>query len=274
MFTSLENIAYKPISEITNLLRFKVIKMSHDARSAHLGSALSCLDILASLYFRILNVKPDQPFWDRRDILILSKGHAAMALYAVLAAKGFFPERFLDEYNRDGSKLMEHPPASGLHGVEAATGSLGHGLAMAAGEALAIKLRKQNRRVFCVISDGETNEGAIWEAAMFAAAQGLSNLVVYLDYNRWQATGRSDQILNQTSHFDRWKAFGWEVDIIDGHDSGQIILSSKNLSNKPKIVIANTIKGKGVSFMEDDNNWHYRVPDAVELERARLELGF
>ena len=247
--------------------------MSHDARSAHLGSCLSCIDILTSLYFNVLQIDPTKPECDERDIFILSKGHAAMALYAVLAAKGFFPPAQLVTYNQDGGILAEHPPAEGVPGVEAATGSLGHGLPIATGEALAIKMRNQDRRVFCVISDGETNEGSVWEAALFAAAYSLNNLIVYLDYNKWQATGRSDDILNVTSHAEKWTSFGWEVVHVDGHNCKQISAASKNISKRPKLVIADTIKGRGVSFMEDDNNWHYRVPNNAEVLLAKTELG-
>ena len=273
MFTNPEPAIEKNLDEISASLRFSVVQMCHDSKSAHLGSCLSCIDILSSLYFQVLNVKPDIPDWPGRDIFILSKGHAAMALYATLAAKGFFAADLLEQYNQDGGLLAEHPPASGLAGVEAATGSLGHGLPIATGEALAIKMREQKRRVFCLISDGETNEGSVWEAALFAAAHKLDNLIVFLDYNKWQATGKSDEILNTTAHADKWRAFGWDVEMIDGHDCHQIVTSSYNNSNKPKLIVADTVKGKGVSFMEDDNNWHYRVPNKEEVQIASEELG-
>ena len=273
MSTNPESFIGKTLDEISALLRYRVVQMCHDSKSAHLGSSLSCIDILSSLYFQILNVKPDVPNWLERDIFILSKGHAAMALYAALAAKGFFPPELLEQYNNDGGLLAEHPPASGLPGVEAATGSLGHGLSISTGEALAIKMREQKRRVFCLISDGETNEGSVWEAALFAAAHKLDNLIVFLDYNKWQATGRSDEVLNITAHSDKWRAFGWDVEMIDGHDCDQIVSSSYNNSTKPKLIVADTVKGKGVSFMEDDNNWHYRVPNKEEVQIAREELG-
>ena len=269
----LEKFSGKSLADISALLRFRIIEMCHASKSAHLGSSLSCVDLLSCLYFDILNIRPDQPDWAERDIFILSKGHAAMALYATLAARGYFPADLLYAYNQDGSMLTEHPPASGLAGVEAATGSLGHGLPIAVGEALAINMLEQKRRVFCLISDGETNEGSIWEAALFAAANNLNNLIVFLDYNKWQATGRSDEVLNITAHSDKWCAFGWNVEMINGHDYEQIVAASNNDSSQPKLIIADTIKGKGVSFMEDDNNWHYRVPNQEEVQIAKEELG-
>ena len=273
MSTNPESFIGKTLDEISASLRYRVVQMCHDSKSAHLGSSLSCIDILSSLYFQILNVNPQIPDWPERDIFILSKGHAAMALYAALAAKGFFPPELLEQYNKDGGLLAEHPPASGLAGVEAATGSLGHRLPIATGEALAIKMREQKRRVFCLISDGETNEGSVWEAALFAAAHKLDNLIVFLDYNKWQATGRSDEVLNTTAHAEKWRAFGWDVEMIDGHDCDQIVRSSYNGTTKPKLIVADTVKGKGVSCMEDDNNWHYRVPNKEEVQIARQELG-
>ncbi|MDC3193531.1 transketolase [Alphaproteobacteria bacterium] len=273
MFTNHKSFSGKSLAEISSLLRYQIIQMCHDSKSAHLGSSLSCVDILSTLYFQVLNVRADMPDWSERDIFILSKGHAAVALYATLAAKGYFPYAWLKQYNKDGGVLAEHPPASGISGVEAATGSLGHGLPIATGEALAIRMRRQNRRVFCLISDGETNEGSVWEAALFAGAHQLSNLIVFLDYNKWQATGRSDEVLNTTAHEDKWRAFGWDVEMINGHDFEQIVASSQNRSSKPKLIIADTVKGKGVSFMEDDNNWHYRFPTYEEVQIAREELG-
>ncbi|MCH1516564.1 MAG: thiamine pyrophosphate-dependent enzyme, partial [Alphaproteobacteria bacterium] len=165
------------LEQISAQLRFNIIEMSYKARSAHLGSCLSCVDILTALYFNILKVNPSNPEMPERDIFILSKGHAAMALYSVLAARGFFNPEMLKDYNQDGGVLAEHPPASGLAGVEAATGSLGHGLPISTGQALAMKLKHAPQRVFCLLSDGETNEGSVWEAALFASAQKLNNLI-------------------------------------------------------------------------------------------------
>ena len=261
------------LHKIANQTRLKIIEMSHAAKSAHLGSCLSCVDILVSLYYRVLNIDPAKYRAADRDIFILSKGHAAMGLYAVLAKRGFFSEEFLNTYNIDGGLLPEHPPARGVPGVEAATGSLGHGLSLACGQALAFKMKEQKNKVFCLISDGEVNEGTIWEAAMFASANGLSNLTVFLDWNKWQATQRSDEVLNTTNHKDKWLSFGWDVECINGHDFKEIFCAVKNQSGKPKIIIADTVKGRGVSFMEDDNNWHYRIPTSEEVSAAKLELA-
>ena len=268
-----KDIPCSDLHKIANQTRLKIIEMSHAAKSAHLGSCLSCVDILVSLYYRVLNIDPAKYRAADRDIFILSKGHAAMGLYAVLAKRGFFSEEFLNTYNIDGGLLPEHPPARGVPGVEAATGSLGHGLSLACGQALAFKMKEQKNKVFCLISDGEVNEGAIWEAAMFASANGLSNLTVFLDWNKWQATQRSDEVLNTTNHQDKWLSFGWDVECINGHDFKEIFCAVKNQSEKPKMIIADTVKGRGVSFMEDDNNWHYRIPTSEEVSAAKLELA-
>ena len=274
MCTNPEGFGDPDLKKIANQTRLKIIEMSHTAKSAHLGSCLSCVDILVSLYYHALNIDPAKYHSAERDIFILSKGHAAMGLYAVLAKKGFFSEEFLSTYNSDGGLLSEHPPARGVPGVEAATGSLGHGLSLACGQALAFQMREQKNKVFCLISDGEVNEGAIWEAAMFASANRLDNLTVFLDWNKWQATQRSDHVLNTTNHSDKWLSFGWDVECIDGHDFEKILCAAKNRSGKPKIIIADTVKGRGVSFMEDDNNWHYRIPTSEEVFAAKLELAF
>ncbi|MDT2076552.1 MAG: transketolase [Planktomarina sp.] len=271
------HIRLKELRHVASALRFSTIKMSNAAKSAHLGSCLSCMDILVALYFDILNVDPSNPKDRDRDIFIMSKGHAAMALYAVLSKRGFFDERNLEQFNIDGSMLAEHPPAKGVPGVEAATGSLGHGLPIAAGQALGMKLNSKGsdtkNRVYALLSDGENNEGSVWEAAMFASSNKLNNLTVFIDYNKWQATGRSDEIMNGSALVDRWKAFGWETHYINGHDMLEILNAGSIRSDVPVAIIADTVKGKGVSFMEDDNNWHYRIPNMAEVAQAREELG-
>ena len=211
-----------------------------------------------------------------RDRFILSKGHAAAALYAALAFKGFFPIAELDTYCKDGGKLAEHPPANLLPGIEAATGSLGHGLPIGCGMALSGRIKGQTFRVYALLSDGENNEGSVWEAAMFAAAQKLENVCVIVDYNKWQATARSNETLMLAPLADKWRAFGWDSVETDGHDVGRLAVLMQNVPNgsgKPVAIIAHTIKGKGLSFMEDDNNWHYRAPTADEVVEAHKELG-
>lgn len=257
-------------------LRGRVVEMCRAASSAHLGSSLSCLDILTAAYWHALKIDPKNPADPLRDRFILSKGHAAMALYATLATRGYFPEEELVTYNQDGGRLAEHPPANLLPGVEAATGSLGHGLPIGVGMALSGRIKNQNFRVYALLSDGENNEGSVWESAMFAAAQKLENVCVIVDYNKWQATARSNETLMLAPLRDKWEAFGWDAHEIDGHDVGQIAALLENIPNgsgKPVALIAHTVKGKGVSFMEDDNNWHYRAPTAEEVVLARKELG-
>lgn len=258
-------------------LRGRVIEMSHRAQAAHLASSLSCCDVLAAAYWHALRLDPARPDDPLRDRFILSKGHAAAALYAALAFRGFFDPALLDTYCEDGSKLAEHPPARTLPGVEAATGSLGHGLPLAAGMALAARVQDRRYRVFALLSDGECNEGSVWEAAMFAAGQRLGNLCVIVDYNKWQATARSNDTLALAPLREKWAAFGWDAHEVDGHDAVGLARRMAALpavpDGRPLALVAHTVKGKGVSFMEDDNNWHYRAPTAAEVQQAHRELG-
>jgi transketolase len=257
-------------------LRGQVVQMSHAAQAAHLASSLSCCDIIAAAYWGVLNIDPKHPRDPLRDRFILSKGHAATALYSALAFKGFFPVEELQTYCQDGGRLAEHPPANILPGVEAATGSLGHGLPIGCGAALAGRIKGEKFRVFALLSDGENNEGSVWEAAMFAAAQKLENVCVIVDYNKWQATARSNETMMLAPLRDKWAAFGWDATEIDGHDVEMLASAMRNVPNgsgKPVALIAHTVKGKGVSFMEDDNNWHYRAPTAEEVVKAHKELG-
>ncbi|WP_439579726.1 transketolase [Elioraea sp.] len=265
------------LRSIAARLRGRVIEMSHAAQAAHLASALSCCDILAAAYWHALRIDPERPDDPQRDRFILSKGHAAAALYAALAFRGFFDPAELDTYCRDGGRLAEHPPAHGLPGVEAATGSLGHGLPIGTGMALAARINDEAYRVFAVLSDGECNEGSVWEAAMFAAGQRLGNLCVVVDYNKWQATARSNETLALAPLRDKWAAFGWDAHEVDGHDVADLARRLAAIPARgegtPVALIAHTVKGKGVSFMEDDNNWHYRAPTAEEVRKAHQELG-
>jgi len=268
----------KTIAELEGIarkLRFKLIEMSHAAGTPHLGSALSCVDILVAAYWKTVRIDPSDPSNPLRDRFILSKGHAATALYATLAARGFFPEDWLDAFARHGSPLAEQPSPGCAPGVELATGSLGHGLPVGSGMALAGKIQKRNYRVYVVMSDGECNEGTVWEAALFAPANKLDNLVVVIDYNKWQATGRSNEIMNLPSLRGKWAAFGWEASEIDGNDMSAVVEALGKVpenGGKPVAIIANTVKGRGVSFMQDDNNWHYRIPNQEEVQAAKKEL--
>jgi transketolase len=225
-------------------LRGKAVEMSHAAQSAHLASSLSCCDIVAAAYWHVLRIDPSRPAHPLRDRFILSKGHAATALYAALAFRSFFPVAELATYCRDGGKLAEHPPANLLPGVEAATGSLGHGLPIGCGMALSGRIRAQAYRVFVLLSDGENNEGSVWEAAMFAAAQRLDNLCVVVDYNKWQATARSNETLMLAPLRDKWAAFGWAAVEADGHDVGALATLMQGVPNgsgKPVAIIAHTV---------------------------------
>lgn len=258
------------------ILRARIIATSHKAKMPHLGSCLSCVDILTTLYFSILRIDPDAPSAHGRDRFILSKGHGAPALFQVLAMRGFYPEALLESYGADGGVFAEHPPApSHLAGIEAATGSLGHGLPIGLGMALAERIQKDDYRVYVVLSDGECNEGSVWEAAMMAAAQQVENLCVIVDYNKWQATGRSQEVLALEPLADKWRAFGWDTYEVDGHDIAALHARITQLPRRgqPTAIVAHTVKGKGVSFMEDDNNWHYRIPTSEEVEKAAVELG-
>ncbi|MBR9691993.1 transketolase [Candidatus Woesearchaeota archaeon] len=264
------------IEKVAKQIRGKLVEMSHKGKAAHLGSALSTVDILGVLFWRILDMDIKNPDSEKKDRFILSKGHAASAIYATLAHKGFFPMKLLDTYAKEQSCLCEHPAPSCVPGVRVATGSLGHGLPIGLGMALANKMKENNARVFVLMSDGECNEGSVWEAAMFAASNKLDNVIAIIDYNKWQATGRSNEILALAPLKEKWEKFGWNTYEVDGHNINELIQTLENIpknSKKPSIIVANTVKGKGISFMEDDNNWHYRIPTEEEVQKAKKELG-
>jgi transketolase len=264
------------LSDIARSLRAKVLEISYKAGTPHIGSALSCIDILTAAYWSAMKIDPAQPNRPDRDRFILSKGHAATAQYVALAYRGFYSMDLLDTYAVAGACLPEHPSAKSPAGIEVASGSLGHGLSLGLGMAAAGKIRGLGYRVFVVMSDGECNEGSVWEAALLAPAKGIDNLIAIVDYNKWQATGRSDEVTSIGPLAEKWRAFGWSTYEVDGHDLdalSSVLGKTPDGSGKPVAVIAHTIKGKGVSFMEDDNNWHYRLLKADELEAAKRELG-
>ena len=258
-------------------LRARIIETSSRSGTPHLGSCLSCVDILTALYFDVLRIDVNAPRAPDRDRFILSKGHGAPALFQVLAMRGFYPEAMLDNYGADGGVFAEHPPTPDhLAGIEAATGSLGHGLPIAVGMALAARIHQQRYKVFAVLSDGECNEGSVWEAALLAASQKVSDLCVVIDFNKWQATGRSEEVLALAPLAEKWRAFGWNAIEVDGHNMKELLGALATFaqgSERPTAIIAHTVKGKGVSFMEDDNNWHYRIPTAEEVIKSKIELG-
>ena len=264
------------VTSLAKRIRLQSLRMIARARSAHLGSAFSMADLLAVLYARILRIDPQRPDWPDRDRFILSKGHAAAPLYVVLAERGFFSAAWLDDFYLDGSRLAGHASHSGVPGVEISTGSLGHGLSIACGMAIAAKRDHKAHRVFALLSDGECDEGSTWEAVLFAPHHRLDNLVVIVDYNKIQSLGTVREVLDLEPLADKWRAFGWAVEEIDGHNIEEIeaVLSKVPFApGKPTCVVAHTVKGKGVSFMENKLLWHYRSPDPEEMAKALAELG-
>ena len=265
--TNLESIAAN--------IRHTLCDVSCQTKTPHLGSCLSSVDILTTLYWEILNVNPDNPKSSERDFFLLSKGHAASALYTTLAYRGFFKVDDLYQHGQTGSAFEEHPGINAPLGVESVSGSLGHALSIACGMALSTKLNNKNNRFYVLMGDGELNEGTIWEAAMFAAGKALSNLVAIIDFNKLQGTGESCDIMHLEPLEEKWRAFGWYTIRLDGHclTSLSKAFNEAKQQNKPVCIVADTIKGKGISFMENDNNWHYRIPKVEEVQLAKKELG-
>ncbi|MFL5945139.1 MAG: transketolase [Gaiellaceae bacterium] len=261
--------------ELAKRIRAHCIRMTADANASHVGSALSTADILAVLYQRILRFDATQPDWPDRDRFILSKGHGCTALYAVLAEAGYFPVERLATFCEDGSPLAGHATHKDMPGIEVSTGSLGHGLSLGTGMALAGRRDGRDYRVFCLLSDGECDEGSTWEPALFAPHHGLDNLVAIIDYNKIQSLGRVEEVIDLAPLAEKWRAFGWATEEIDGHDIPMLesLLSRVPLEpGKPTCIVAHTVKGKGVSFMEDDLLWHYRAPLGDLRETALAEL--
>lgn len=258
-------------------VRFRIIELSNRFNVPHLASSLSCVDILVSAYWGVLDITPQNVGSPRRDRFILSKGHAAPALYAVLERRGIIPRDMLAEFTKVGSPLAEQPGPFCAPGVEWATGSLGHGLGAGIGMMLAASIKSNPVKALVLLSDGECNEGTVWEAAMFAPKHRLGFLTVVVDYNKWQATGRSQEIMQIQPLRDKWESFGWDAVEVDGHNIAalQQAMKRENVTkdSKPLAIIAHTTKGKGVSFMEDDNNWHYRTPSEEEVAQSAQELG-
>ncbi|OIN97752.1 transketolase [Candidatus Desantisbacteria bacterium CG1_02_38_46] len=260
---------------LATLIRAYAVRMTHRGKSGHVGSSLSMADLISVLYTKILRVNPSQPDWQERDRFILSKGHAAAGVYVALAEKGFFPKDWLDTYYQDNGRLSGHI-SHHVPGVEFSTGSLGHGLPVAAGMAINAKRKNKNYRIFALLSDGDCNEGSTWESIMFAAQHHLDNLIAILDYNKIQALGRSKDIIDLEPLTEKLKAFHWAVKEINGHNYQQIEDALTNVpleSSKPSFIIAHTIKGKGVSFFEDTVSCHYKYANEEELEKAYNELG-
>ncbi len=267
---SVEELAAK-----STRMRREILAMAYRAKAGHLGSAFSMTDLLTCLYFHFLRYDPANPQWDGRDRFILSKGHACCGLYTVLAEAGFFPTEDLQTYLRDGSRLSGHA-SSMVPGIEFSTGSLGHGLSFGVGTALAGKLDNKDYRTIVLMSDGECNEGAVWEAALSAAQWELGNLLCIVDYNKIQSFGRTAEVMGLEPFADKWRAFRWHVQEVDGHDHAAILRglnAAKPLADQPRIIIAHTVKGKGISFMENTVEWHYHSLNKDQFQKALAELA-
>lgn len=263
------------VAEFAKRIRKHVITMTSRANSSHIGSCLSMTDILATLYGKVLRFDAARPDWPDRDRFLLSKGHGCAALYATLAESGFFPKDWLDNYYLNGTRLAGHATHKGTPGVELSTGSLGHALPVACGMALAAKRDGKNHRAFVILSDGECDEGSNWEAALFAPQHKLDNLVVIIDYNKIQSLGRVKDVIDLDPLPDKWRAFNWGVREIDGHNLAALDEALSGVpfeKGKPSCIVANTVKGKGVSFMEDKLLWHYTAPKGDELPKALAEV--
>jgi len=262
-------------NKLAKAIRINSLKMTSRGKSSHIGSVLSIADILAVLYGSVLNIDPKNPNWSDRDRFILSKGHAGAGVYAALAEVGFFSKKILETHYQDGSKLSGHISHKGIPGVELSTGSLGHGLSVGCGMAKAAKLEQRMNKVVVLLSDGECDEGSIWEAAMFASHHKLSNLIAIIDYNKIQSLDSIENTLGLEPLSDKWQSFGWEVLEVDGHHHQEIYEAFTSIpinQDNPTVIIANTIKGKGVSFMENKVLWHYRTALDEEFNQALIEL--
>ena len=267
---------HKGLNEITNVIRKDIVSMICKSKSGHPGGSLSAVEILTALYFDQMNIDPTNPKMEDRDRFVLSKGHAAPALYATLAQRGYFAKEELNNLRQLGSMLQGHPDMKKVPGVEMSTGSLGQGFSVACGMAMAATLDNAPWNVYALLGDGEVQEGIIWEAAMSAAHYKLDNMIAFLDYNGLQIDGEVESVMNINPIEDKFKTFGWNVITIDGHDFDQIFAAldmAKDTVDKPTMIIAKTIKGKGVSFMENQASWHGSAPSEEQLEQALSELG-
>lgn len=255
-------------------LRAATLTSIYGAQSGHPGGSLSVVEILQALYYDVANIKPEDPQWEDRDRIVLSKGHACPALYAVLADKGYYPSCDLDKLRQADCHLQGHPDACKTPGIDVNTGSLGQGVAIAGGLAMAAKHNGRSYQVFAIVGDGELQEGICWEAAMSAAHYKLDNLVVLLDYNGLQIDGRNDEVMSLGDIMKKYEAFGFDCQAVDGHDADAIAAAiRKPVSGKPRFICCKTVKGKGVSFMEDQAGWHGKAPSKDEYEQAMKELG-
>lgn len=261
---------------MSNQIKLDVMKMVHEAKDGHPGPAFSIADIITTLYFKEMKIDPQNPQWEERDRFILSKGHACPALYAALAHKGYFSTEELHGLRQMGRMLQGHPDMNKTPGIDMTSGSLGNGLSMGVGVAVAAKYRKKSYYTYVAMGDGELQEGLVWEAAMCASKYQLDHLIAFIDHNGWQSGGSIEEVSGLEPVLSKWQAFNWHCQVIDGHDFGQItqaIENAKNNKGKPSMIIAETIKGKGLSFMENDNSWHKRVPTDEQMAEAINVLG-
>lgn len=269
---SLNRIA-KKAEKLARSARTEILKMTFRAKAPHVGSALSVVDILAVLYSGSASILPATTYSPDRDVVVLSKGHAASALYSILALSGFFDQNLLESYCMDGALLGGHVTSHGVNGVEFSTGSLGHGLPYAVGIALGKKLDRIPGKVFVVMSDGECDEGTTWESALLANHHKLHNLVVIVDRNRIQSLKDTEQTLQLEPFAEKWSSFGWQVEVVSGHSYFELASSMATENLSPKVIIANTTKGRGIEFMENSVLWHYKSPNQAELEDALAEVN-
>lgn len=271
----MQNGNIKELKKVSARVRKHIIEEVFSASSGHPGGSLSCADILTALYFNEMRVDPKNPKWEERDRFVLSKGHCAPALYAVLAEKGFFPKEDLVTFRSAESYLQGHPSMKDVPGVDMSTGSLGQGISAAVGMALAAKVDNKDYRVYSILGDGELQEGQVWEAFMAAAHYKLDNLAAFLDHNGLQIDGNITDVMSPEKVEDKFAAFGWNVIVIDGHDFEQILSalqSAKNCKGKPTVIVAKTVKGKGVSFMENQAGWHGSAPNKEHRDQAVAEI--
>lgn len=263
------------VNEMAKKIRIDIIEAITAAGSGHPGGSLSVADIIATLYFDKMNIDPENPKWEERDRLVLSKGHVAPALYAALAEKGYFKREYLKTLRKNDSFLQGHPDMKKTPGVDVSTGSLGQGLSIANGMALAGRLNHKDYYIYVILGDGEIQEGQVWEAAMSSAHYKLNHVIAFLDFNGLQIDGTNEEVMNVNPVDDKFRSFGWDVQVIDGHNCDAIataIDKAKRNIDKPSIIICKTIKGKGVSFMENEVGWHGTAPNTEQAKRALEEL--
>ncbi len=264
------------LMDIAKEVRISILKMLTKSGSGHTGGSLSATDAAVAIYFSKMNFNPEDPTWDARDRFVMSKGHAAPLLYAIMAKAGYFPESTLDTLRQLDSPLQGHPSCKNLPGIEVSTGSLGQGLSVANGMALGLRIDKNPARIFCIMGDGENQEGQIWEAAMTAAHYKLDNVCGVVDCNELQIDGAVEDVMGIQPLHDKWEAFGWHAISIDGHDMNEIVTAlneAENTKGKPTVIIAKTTKGKGVSFFEDKVEYHGVTPSEEQLEMALKEIN-